>query len=160
MPDYEHSLTIEASPETVFEFVSDIKNLPKYLPTIHQAEAQPGGRVRVQGEAAGRAYDSEGYFRIDAPNHRLEWGSEGENRYQGWLEIDGVAGECEITVHLTFQPKPNQSSRMDAQTGDRDKTIGDGLISALESIRHLVEGHGGKAEAANETPLALLSGVC
>jgi uncharacterized protein YndB with AHSA1/START domain len=49
MPDYEHSLTIEASPETVFDFVSDIANLPKYLPTTHHAEAQPGGRVRVQG---------------------------------------------------------------------------------------------------------------
>ena len=138
MPDYEHSLTIEASPETVFDFVSDIKNLPKYLPTTHQAEAQPGGRVRVQGEAAGHAYDSDGYFRIDAPNHRLEWGSDGENHYRGWLEIDGAASECEVTVHLMFQSKRE----------GRDKTISEGLISALESIRSQVEGNGGKVETA------------
>ena len=136
MPDYEHSLTIEASPETVFKFVSDIKNLPKYLPTTHQAEALPGDRVRVQGEAADHAYDADGYFRVDAPNHRLEWGSDGENRYRGWLEIDGAASECEVTVHLSFQANP----------GDRDKAISEGLISALESIRRQVEGNGGKVE--------------
>ncbi len=148
MPDYEHSLTIEASPDTVFAFVSEIANLPKYLPTTHQAEAQPGGRVRVQGEAGGHKYDSDGYFRLDKPNFRMEWGSDGENRYLGWLEIDGAADECEVTVHLTFQPKPEQGERMDEQTGDRDKTISDGLIASLESIRNYVEGHGGKVEPA------------
>ncbi len=148
MPDYEHSLTIQASPDAVFDFVSDVANLPKYLPTTHKAGAQPGGRVRVQGEAGGHAYDSDGYFRVDAPNLRMEWGSDGENRYLGWLEIDGAADECEVTVHLTFQPKPEQSERMDEQTGDRDQTISDGLIAALESIRNYAEGHGGKVESA------------
>ena len=151
MPDYEHSLTVEASPDAVFDFVSDVANLPKYLPTTHSAEAQPGGRVRVQGEAGGRAYDSDGYFRVDKPNYRLEWGSDGENRYLGWLEIDGMDDECEVTVHLTFQPKPEQSERMDAQTGDRDQTITDGLVAALESIRNNVEGRGGKVEPAAAT---------
>ena len=151
MPDYEHSLTVEASPETVFAFVSEITNLPKYLPTTHQAEAQPGGRVRVQGEAGGHPYDSDGYFRLDKPNLRMEWGSDGENRYLGWLEIDGAADECEVTVHLTFQPKPEQGERMDAQTGDRHKTISDGLIASLESIKNQVEGTGGKVEPAAAT---------
>ncbi len=53
MPEYEHSLTVQASPEAVFTFVSDVSRLPEYLPTTHHAEAQPGGRVRVQGEAGG-----------------------------------------------------------------------------------------------------------
>ena len=146
MPDYEHSLTIDASPDTVFAFVSDIQNLPKYLPTTHAAEAQLGERVRVQGEAGGHAYDSDGYFRLDAPNHRMEWGSDGENRYLGWLEIDGVADECEVTVHLTFQPKLEQAERMAEQTGDLDTTISEGLVASLESIKNFVEGRGGKVE--------------
>ena len=69
----------------------------------------------------------------------------------GWLEIDGADDECEVTVHLTFQPKPEQGERMDEQTGDRDKTISDGLIASLESIRNQVEGHGGKVEPAAAT---------
>ena len=146
MPDYEHTLTIDASPDTVFAFVSDIGNLPKYLPTTHSAEPQGDGRVRVQGEAGGHAYDSDGYFRLDEMNHRMEWGSDGENRYLGWLEIDGAEDECEVTVHLTFQPKPEQSERMEEQTGDRDKTITEGLIASLTSIKNFVEGSGGKVE--------------
>lgn len=148
MPDYEHSLAVQASPRAVFDFAADIENLPKYLPTTHHAEAQPGGRIRVQGEAGGQAYDSDGYFRTDPMNLRLEWGSDGENRYLGWLEVDGVDDECEVTVHLTFQPKPEQGERMDTQTGDRDKTIQDGLTAALESLRNQVEGTGGKVEPA------------
>ena len=148
MPEYEHSLTVQAPPEAVFDFVSDVSRLPQYLPTTHHAEAQPGGRVRVQGEAGGRAYDSDGYFRTDPVNWRLEWGSDGENRYSGWLEIDGVADECEVTVHLNFQPNPEQGRRMEEQTGDRDGTIQDGLAAALESIRNQVEGRGGKVEPA------------
>lgn len=151
MPEYEHSLTVQASPEAVFAFVSDVARLPEYLPTTHHAEALPGGRVRVQGEAGGHKYDSDGYFRTDAPNGRVEWGSDGGNRYDGWLEIDGVEDECEVTVHLNFQPKPEQSERMDAQTGNRDKTIQEGLIAALESIRNKVEGHGGKVEPTAAT---------
>jgi hypothetical protein len=53
-----------------------------------------------------------------------------------------------VTVHLTFQPKPEQGERMDEQTGNRDKTISEGLIASLESIRNLVEGQGGKVEPA------------
>lgn len=146
MPEYEHSLAIEASPDAVFAFVSDIANLPKYLPTTHHAEAQGPGRVRVQGKAGGHAYDSDGRFHADPIDHRLEWGSDGENRYLGWLEIDGVEDECEVTVHLSFQPKAEQGKRMDEQTGDRDKTIQEGLVAALESIRNYVEGRGGKVE--------------
>ena len=51
-----------------------------------------------------------------------------------------------MTVHLTFQPKPEQSERMEEQTGDRDKTITEGLRASLESIKNFVEGHGGKVE--------------
>jgi len=66
-----HSITIEAPPEKVFEYVSDLENLPDYLPTVQNAEPEDDERVRVQGEAAGRHYDSEGYFRIDEENMRI-----------------------------------------------------------------------------------------
>ena len=146
MPEYEDSITVQASPEAVFAFVSDVSRLPEYLPTTHHAEAQPGGRVRVQGEAGGQAYDSDGYFRTDQPNGRVEWGSDGENRYSGWLEIDGIADECEVTVHLNFQPKSGQEERLESQSGSRDETIQQGLVASLESIRNIAEGRGGKVE--------------
>lgn len=140
-------MTVQAAPEAVFGFVSDVRNLPRYLPTTHHAEPQGPDRVRVRGEAGGHTYDSDGYFRVDASEHRLEWGSDGENRYSGWLEIEeGQAGASEITVHLSFAPRPDLTRRMDEQTGDHDRTIQEGLEAALLSIRNQVEGRGGKVE--------------
>lgn len=57
MAEYEHAMTIDASPDAVFDFVADIRNLPKYLPTTKSAQPQGEERVRVQGEAAGHQYD-------------------------------------------------------------------------------------------------------
>lgn len=146
MAEYEQSLTVAASPDHVFDFVSDIQNLPRYLPTTHHAQAQDGERVRVQGEAGGRPYDSDGYFRVDRTEHRMEWGSDGENAYSGWLEVDGDEESSIVTVHLSFAPRPELARRMDAQTGDRDTTIQEGLEAALQSIRNLCEGRGSKVE--------------
>ncbi len=148
MAEYEHSLSVQASPDAVFRFVSDIRNLPRYLPTTHQAEAQGEGRVRVRGEAGGHAYDSDGYFRADATKHRLEWGSDGENNYSGWLQIEEGrdGGASNVTVHLSFAPRPDLAQRMDEQTGDHDRTIQQGLEAALLSIQNQVEGRGGKVE--------------
>lgn len=147
MAEYESSLPISASPDTVFDFVSDIANLPKYLPTTHHAEAQGPGRVRVQGEAAGQKYDSDGWFRPDPTEQRLEWGSDGESRYSGWLEIEGDGSQSLVTVHLSFAPRPDQAERFEEQgDGDGDATIQQGLQASLLSIKNLVEGTGGKIE--------------
>ena len=146
MAEYESSLPVNASPDAVFDFVSDIGNLPKYLPTTHHAEAQGSNRVRVQGEANGHKYDSDGRFHADATEHRLEWGSDGETAYNGWLEIEGAGDESLVTVHLSFTPRPDQGARMDEQTGDRDTTIQQGLDASLRSIKNIVEGVGGKIE--------------
>lgn len=147
MPEYERSLFVNASPRALFDFVSDVGNMPLYLPTTHHAAAQGEGRVRVQGEAGGHPYDSDGYLRFEATEYRMEWGSDGENRYSGWLEIDGDDGGSEVTVHLSFTPRPEQSARFAEQSGgDEGATIQQGLEAALLSIRNIVEGKGEKVE--------------
>jgi uncharacterized membrane protein len=146
MAEYEHSLTVQAPADAVFDFVSDISHLPEYLPTTHHAEPQGGERVRVRGEAGGRPYDSDGYFRVNKTEHRMEWGSDGENNYSGWLEVEDRGEMSEVTVHLSFAPRPDLARRMDEQTGDRNQTIQEGLQTALMSIQNLVEGRGGKVE--------------
>jgi len=154
VPEYEDSLVVEASPEAVFEFVSDIRNMPQYLPTTHHASSQGVERVRVQGEAAGRAYDSDGWLRLDRSEWRMEWGSDGENLYTGWMEVDeGTDPEsCLVTVHLSFQPKPGLNERLAEQGGgDRDLAIQRGLEASLQSIKNICEGRGGKVEPPQAT---------
>ncbi|CAA9506731.1 MAG: hypothetical protein AVDCRST_MAG62-277 [uncultured Sphingomonas sp.] len=55
--EYEDSVTVDADASAVFDFVSDVRNLPKYLPTTKDAQTQGEGRVRVQGEAQGNRYN-------------------------------------------------------------------------------------------------------
>ena len=140
--EFEESTTVEAAAEQVYEFVSDVRNLPKYLPTTENAEPQQGERVRVQGEVEGHEYDADGYFRKDEAKRRLEWGAD-EHYYSGWLEVGDKGDSSEVTVHLTFKGRPpedNQPQNEDASDrGPRDDEIREGLVKSLESIKNFLE---------------------
>lgn len=139
--EFEQSTTVEASRERVYAFVSEVRNLPKYLPTTNSAEPQQGERVRVQGEAEGHKYDSDGYFRKDEANHRLEWGAD-EHYYSGWLEVSGNGDSSDVTVHLTFKGRPpadKQPPEDGANGGPSEDDIREGLVKSLESIKNFVE---------------------
>lgn len=150
MSEYEHTTTIKSRSEQVFEFVSAIDNLPRYLPTVTNAIPQEGERVRVQGEAAGHRYDSDGYYHVDKIRKRMEWGSDGENQYRGWLEVRDHDGgtTASVIVHLSFEPNPAMAKSFEQQSGDRDRTIQEGLENALQSVKNVCEGRGGKVESS------------
>lgn len=149
MSTYEHTNTVYSDPKQVFDFVSNVDNLPRYLPTVTHAMPQGPERVRVQGQAAGHQYDSDGYYRVDTSRRRMEWGSDGENQYRGWLEVRGKEGEAAATVlvHLSFEPRPDIAEQYERQSGNRHRTIQEGLENALQSIKNICEGQGGKVES-------------
>ncbi len=149
MGEYERSITINASRKQIEDFVSDFNNLPKYVPTTKSAQPQEGERVRVQGEAPnGNKYDADGYFRVNESKNRLEWGSDGENQYAGWLEFkgDNTQGPSEVTVHLSLTPPRKVSEEMSKRAGSPDNAINDGIQKSLESIKNQLEGTGGKVD--------------
>ncbi|MEF2277907.1 SRPBCC family protein [Deinococcus sp. YIM 134068] len=151
--EYQGTRRIQATPDEVFAFVSDVRNLPKYLPTTKSAEPQDGERVEVEGEAQGHAYHADGHFRQDAEGHRLEWGSDGEINYSGTLEVkpDGDSGS-EVTVKLRFDPDPQSAPNKDMPgPAPSDSQIQEGIDKALESIQNFVEGRGGKVEPSAAT---------
>ena len=111
MAEYEQTQSVDAPADEVFAWLSDIDNLPKYLPPIKQASIQgpseagsPGRKLRLlvaipdQGE-----FESEGYFDVDEDARRMEWGAEVSRDYSGWLTVSETgAGASEVTVHLSF----------------------------------------------------------
>jgi uncharacterized membrane protein len=129
--EFEESMTIDAPADRVFDFVSNVQNLPKYLPTTRNAQSQPGDRVRVQGRAEGHDYDSDGYLRKDREHFRLEWGAD-ERYYKGRLEVQPRGAQSsEVRVHLSFKgggtgpgPSPDE--------------VRHGIRDALKSIQHEV----------------------
>jgi uncharacterized membrane protein len=151
MQEFESATTINALPDHVFAFVSDLNNLPQYLPTVQRVQAESGNRIRIQGQMPGENYNETGFFYVDPQNQRMEWGSDGANGYQGWLQVQPISGNaCEITVHLSFDPQGESLRKMDQRSGDRTQAINDGLEKTLQSIKKLCEGRVSKAAAARQ----------
>lgn len=142
--DFDESMSIDAPAEKVFDFVSNVNNLPKYLPTTRNALPQQGDRVRVQGQAEGHSYDSDGYLRADREHFRLEWGAD-ERDYKGNLQVT-PRGEraSEVRVHLSFNPRPGQTPVQ--QHGPSPDEVRSSIRDALRSIENHVTGRGGKQE--------------
>ena len=73
MAEYQQTQTISAPAGEVFALLSDVGNLPKYLPPVTDAsiegpsaEGAPGQRLRATLEYPnGGSFDSEGYFNVD-----------------------------------------------------------------------------------------------
>lgn len=154
--EFDHSTTINASPDEVYAFMSQVENLPKYLPTTHAAQPQEGERVRVQGEAQGHEYDADGFFRKDEANHRIEWGAD-EQYYSGHLEVTGQGDGSSMSVHLSFSGGPpageGDAPNDDSSEAPNREQIQEGLVKALESIKNFVEKgrSGGKEEPSAAT---------
>lgn len=148
--EYERSMTIDAPAEQIFDFMSEISNLPKYMPTTKRAESQGGERVRVQGEAEGHRYDADGYLRADRDAMRLEWGAD-EGYYSGYMQVEPQGdSSAQVTVHLSFRdtPAPDDDDSGDAPS---PSDIEEGMQKSLESIANQVTGRGGKEEPAAAT---------
>ena len=132
---------MDALAADVTDFVADIKNMPKYMPTTKKAEDAGKNRVRVAGGGDGFQYDSEGYLRRNKDTGTLEWGAD-EGTYSGLMSVDPDGDGSNVTIKLTFK-------------GDKYKDIpsdhvNEGLRTALESIKNEVEGTGGKVKPSVE----------
>ena len=154
MKEYEQTQTIEASPDEVFAWLSNVGNLSEYLPPVvgasiegTSAEGTPGQRIRATLEypGGGGTFDAEGYLAVDEGRRRMEWGAEVERDYSGWLEVAEGAGGSQVTVHLFFGER-SVEPEMREQTPEGSDPLAEGVSATLESIRRQVEEEAGKVE--------------
>ena len=150
MPEYTDRIDVSAPPDAVFSFVSDIANLPKYLPTVHKAHSQPGERVGVEGKANGHSYNSDGWFKVDQAGRTMTWGSDGENDYSGRMAVLGAASGSKVECSLRFTPTEQIKDAMDKNQGGPSAAMTDGLRTSLASIKQICEGTGGKQASTAE----------
>ena len=131
MSEHEVSRVVQASSATVFEVVSDASRLPEWLPTVEQSTTLPDGEVHVEGDAGGGDYSSEGFWRAQEDQLRVEWSTPSRGgepgAYAGWLQVEDRTEGCEVVVHLSFlaeEPPPQ---------------VEQGLAAALDALADLVE---------------------
>lgn len=154
MADYEQSKAIDAPPEEVFAWLTDVDNLPGYLPPVTDAsiegpsaEGAPGHKVRMSLEFSnGSKFDAEGYLATDERERRMEWGAETDRDYSGWLTV-GNRGEggSEVVVHLSFGERSVEDDIQEGAPKDRDP-VQEAMEATLESIRRQIEEGSGKVQ--------------
>jgi hypothetical protein len=151
MAEYERSRTIRVSPDDIFAFVSEVGNLPTILPTVESMEPHAADRIHVHGKTRGAEYDDDGWFHVDAAKRRLEWGDD-ERNYSGWLTVGPEDGGAQVVAHLSIAPYVTESGRpISGELRDGPDPIEQSLEAALDSLRNLMEGTGGKEEPATTT---------
>jgi uncharacterized membrane protein len=152
--EYQQTQTIDAPPGEVFAWLSDVGNLPEYLPPVTDAsiegpsvEGTPGQRLRATLEYPnGGSFESEGYFNVDEDARRLEWGAEVQRDYSGWLTVaEAGSNESEVTVHLSFGPR-SAEPEIQAEALEGRDPLEEGISATLESIRRQIEEGAGKVQ--------------
>lgn len=148
---YERSRRIDASPEDIFAFVSTIRNLQNFVPTVHSAEVVTEEHVRVQGKDGSTSYEDDGWLRADPAQRRLEW-AVAERDYSGWMTISGVDEASEVITHLSIRPRVDDNRRpLTGESRETPDPTEEGLEAAMDSLRNLIEGRGGKEEPSTAT---------
>ena len=152
MQEYEQSQTVAAPANEVFAWVSDVENLPKYLPPVKDADIggpsegdNPGQKVKTHVEIPDRGeFESEGYLDVDAGARTMRWGDDTDRDYSGWLEVaEAGDGASEVTVHLSFGPRTVEGEIQEQSSDDRNP-LEEALGATLESIRRQIEEGSGK----------------
>lgn len=122
-----------ADAEIVFDVISDVNSMERWLPTAMDVETAGPDKVHVTGGEDGVHYDTEGLFRAQKDQLRIEWGSEGPD-YAGWAQVyHSGAGSSEVNLHLSFfgdQPM--------AHEGAAAEQIRQGMRDALERLEQEV----------------------
>lgn len=148
MAEYQRSRHIDVTPDELFAFVSDLHNLPVYLPTVTSAEPEADGRIRIRGAMHGKPYVDEGEFNVEPARRRVEWRVE-EREYAGWLSVHGDDGGAQVVVRLTAPPFVTPSGQPVTAPPAGSEQIQQDLERALDSLRNVMEGRGGKVEPAH-----------
>jgi carbon monoxide dehydrogenase subunit G len=104
MADYERSREIAATADTVFDYLCDIRNLPKYFERMTSAKPGDGETIwttaRIDTGDGVRDVEGEAWFRVNREAHSIAWGSEGPNDYHGELSVSPKDAGSTVTVSI------------------------------------------------------------
>lgn len=129
MGEFTESTTVDADAQTLFDYLSDVGNLPDYFSRMTSAELGDGEEVHTTAALPdGKKVEGDAWFRIDESAQRIEWGSEGANDYHGHLEVTATGTISSVEVHM-------HTTRVE----DGDPEVEDGLRETLANIKEQVE---------------------
>ena len=101
MGQYHHAIVVRAPARAVFDYVSDVDNMARYVAHLSAARPAGGDTVHVEADVDGRREVGEGWLHVDAERRSMTWGSQGSGPYRGELRVgdDGGNATVEIVLH-------------------------------------------------------------
>lgn len=132
MADFTGTTAVSAPTTALFDYLSDVGNLPKYFSRMTSARPGDGEEVKTTATMPdGTEVQGDAWFRVDRDAQRIEWGSEGPSEYSGSLDVQpsGDGSEVEVRLHTTR-----------VEPGDRE--VQDGVDETLANIRVQAESIG------------------
>ena len=130
MGDFLATTTVDATPNALFDYLSQVDNLPRYFARMTSATAVMG-KDEVHTTARmpdGQQVEGDAWFRANTHDQRIDWGSEGPHDYHGSLQVNDASGTTEVQVRM-------HTSRV----ADGDAAVEQGLRDTLATIKDLVE---------------------
>lgn len=133
MADFTGTTTVSVPTTALFDYLSDIGNLPKYFARMTSARPGQGEEVKTTAKMPdGTEVQGDAWFRVDQAAQRIEWGSEGPSEYSGSLDVrpadDGNADSSQVQVQLhTTRVQPG------------DQQVQDGVQETLANIKTQAE---------------------
>jgi hypothetical protein len=113
---------VAAAPDAVFAAISDVKNLPRFVPQITAARPADGDRVEIDARYEGHEQHGEAAFHADPGKRRIDWSS--ASGYRGSMSVDPDGEGSRLTLFLETR-----------HSSERDHDI----AATLDAIRMLVE---------------------
>ena len=126
MGDYEQSRNVNAPAQALFDYLADVRNMPRYFSSMTSAEPAEGEAVQVTAVVDGKEREGEAWFKVDRDRMHLDWGSEGPNNYHGRLDVTGDDAASRVSVALHTD-------------NVEDQRIDQGLTETLDEVQRLVE---------------------
>jgi uncharacterized membrane protein len=119
---HEHTEHVAAPADAVYAAISDLGNLPRFVPQMTAARPAAGDRVEVDARYEGRTQHGEATFQKDDDARRIAWSA--ASGYNGWMKVDPDGDGSRLTLFLETR-----------HGSERDHDIS----ATLDAIRMLVE---------------------
>jgi uncharacterized membrane protein len=119
---HEHTEHVAAPADAVYAAISDLGNLPRFVPQMTAARPAAGDRVEVDARYEGRTQHGEAAFQKDDDARRIAWSA--ASGYNGWMKVDPDGDGSRLTLFLETR-----------YGSERDHDIS----ATLDAIRMLVE---------------------
>jgi uncharacterized membrane protein len=127
MADFLASIGVAAPADELFQYLSQVQNLPHYFERMTSVTDNEDGTITVTADLGDQVVEAEAWFEVDSAAQALSWGSEGPNDYSGQLQVTGDGPNSVVEVTLRTERVSN---------GDE---IQEGLEQTVSTIKLIME---------------------